>query len=173
MNRIEKPLDGEFAPYAIQYINAVPDNGDPISQIAENGRELARLIRSLPEEKYSYRYAEGKWSLKEVLVHIIDTERNFNYRAMRFARNDKTPLPAFDQDAYVAESNAEERTMEDILGEYEAVKGATLALFRSFTDDMFYRNGTASGHNVTVRALAYMIAGHELHHIKIIKERYL
>lgn len=173
MIRIDKPLEGEYAPYAKQYIDVVADSGDPIGRIEENRRQMVALMRSLPPEMHDYRYAEGKWSLKELLLHVTDTERIFTYRALRIARNDKTPLPGFEEKDYAAESMASTRSMDDLLAEYEAVKDATLALLTSFTEEMFFRTGTASGHNVSVRGLIYMIAGHERHHHRIINERYL
>ena len=120
-----------------------------------------------------FRYAENKWTIKEILVHIMDDERIFMYRALRIARNDKTPLPGFEQDDYVPYSRANERSLANIFREYKTVRNATLSLFNSLSKEDLMRVGTANNHHVNVRALAYHIAGHELHHLNIIKERYL
>ena len=127
----------------------------------------------MPEGTLLYRYAEGKWTIKEVLVHIIDDERIYAYRALRFARNDKTELPGFDQDPYAFYSNANVRSIESIIEEYEAVRMSTITLFNGFSDDVMLRSGVANNNEVTVRALGYHIAGHELHHLNILKNRYL
>ena len=133
------------------------------------------FIYSLPEEKLVHRYAPGKWSIKEILVHIIDDERIFAYRALRFARNEKQNLIGFDQDAYAFYSKADERELDNIFDEYEAVRNATIALFNGLPEESFDRmgHGTGTANDATVRALAYHIAGHELHHISFIKENYL
>jgi hypothetical protein len=127
----------------------------------------------VPEEKLSYRYAEGKWTIKEIMAHLIDDERIYAYRALRFARNDQTELPGFDQDDYAIESAANERSLDDLLEEFAAVRRSTIALFNSFDERVWTRSGVASGNVMSVRAAAYHIAGHELRHLNIIKERYL
>jgi uncharacterized damage-inducible protein DinB len=173
MQSIEKPKDGEFPPYANMYIQLLPDDGLLLKHLKNNFIATKQLILPLPEDKLHYRYAENKWTIKEILVHIIDDERIFAYRALRFARNDKTELPGFDQDDYVLYSRAGGRSMENIFEEYEAVRDSTIALFNGLPDEAFLRMGTANNNKATVRALAYHIAGHELHHINIIKEKYL
>ncbi len=173
MKKIAKPQDGEFPAYAGMYIRLLPDDGLLLKYLKENLEKTRALILSLPEEKLLYRYAKDKWTIKEVLVHIIDDERIYAYRALRFARNDKTELPGFDQDEYTCYSNANNRSTENILTEYEAVRNATIALFESFDDTALKRAGVANNNKVTVRALGYHIAGHELHHINIVKEKYL
>jgi uncharacterized damage-inducible protein DinB len=173
MRSIVKPKDGEFPPYAIMYIGLLPGDGLLLEHLKENFSAIKKLILSLPEEKLLYRYAKDKWTIKEIIVHIIDDERIYAYRALRFARNDKTELPGFDQDDYVLSSRANQRSIENILEEYEAVRHATIALFNGLPEDSFLRMGTANNNKVTVRALAYHIAGHELHHMNIIKEKYL
>jgi hypothetical protein len=130
-------------------------------------------MRAVPEEKLSYRYAEGKWTIKEIMAHLIDDERIYAYRALRFARNDQTELPGFDQDDYAIESAANERSLDDLLEEFAAVRRSTIALFNSFDERVWTRSGVASGNVMSVRAAAYHIAGHELRHLNIIKERYL
>jgi uncharacterized damage-inducible protein DinB len=173
MKRIEKPLEGEYAPYAIMYIGLLPDDGLVLPHLEENLRATEALILSLPEEKLLYRYAEGKWTIKETLVHISDDERIYAYRALRFARNDKTELPGFEQDDYALHSGANERDIEDILGELATVRRATISLFEGFNEQALTRAGVANGNIMSVRAAAYHLAGHELHHINLIRERYL
>jgi uncharacterized damage-inducible protein DinB len=131
------------------------------------------LIRSLSPEKLSYRYVEGKWTIKEVLVHISDDERIYAYRALRFARKDTTELPGFEQDAYASYSGANDREIEDILSELATVRQATISLFEGCNDRSLLRVGIADGKVMSVRAAAYHIAGHEMRHLNIIKERYL
>lgn len=173
MRKIEKPKDGEFPPYAIMYIKLLPDDGLLLKHLKENFDKTKEFILSLPEEKLTYRYAKNKWTIKEILVHIIDDERIYAYRALCFARNDKTELPGFEQDDYALFSNANERSIENILNEYEAVRNATITLFESFDEAALLRKGIANKNKATVRALGYHLAGHELHHINIIKEKYL
>ena len=173
MRHILKPKDGEFPQYAIMYIGLVPDDGLLLKHLQDNFIAIRELILSLPEEKLHYRYAKDKWTIKEILVHIIDDERIYAYRALRFARNDKTELPGFEQDEYALNSGANDRSVQNILEEYQAVRHATIALFNGLPEDSFLRMGTANKNKVTVRALAYHIAGHELHHINIIKKKYL
>lgn len=173
MKIIEKPLAGEYAPYAIMYIGLLPDDGLVLQHLAENLRATTDLILSLPAEKLLYRYAAGKWTIKEVLVHIIDDERIYAYRALRFARNDKTELPGFEQDDYALHSGANERDIDDILTELSTVRRSTISLFESFDQQALTRAGVANGNVMSVRAAAYHLAGHELHHVNLIKERYL
>jgi len=173
MRLIAKPKDEEFPPYARMYIGLLPDDGLLLKHLKDNFIATKELVLSLTEEKLSYRYAENKWTIKEILVHIIDDERIYAYRALCFARNDKTELPGFEQDDYTLYSNANARSIENILEEYEAVRGATITLFNGLPDESLLRMGTANSNKATVRALAYHIAGHELHHLNIIKEKYL
>jgi uncharacterized damage-inducible protein DinB len=173
MKKIKKPEAGEYPVYASIYIDRLPDDGLLLQHLENNFQATKELILSLPEEKLLYRYAAGKWTIKEILVHIIDDERIYSYRALRFARNDSTELPGFEQDDFARFSNANKRDLENIFEEYEAVRRSTIALFNGLDEEVFTRYGTADGKNATVRALAYHIAGHELHHISIIKEKYL
>jgi uncharacterized damage-inducible protein DinB len=172
MKSISKPAAGEYPPYASLYIDLLPDDGLVLQHLEENLKKMKYFILSLPEDKHHYRYAEGKWTIKEILVHIIDDERIYGYRALRFARNDKTELLGFEQDDYAVYSNANSRKTESILEEYESVRRATISLFKNLPDEAFSRNGTANNNLVTVRALIYHIAGHELHHMNIIKRNY-
>jgi uncharacterized damage-inducible protein DinB len=173
MKRIEKPREGEYAPYTIMYIGLLPDDGLVLKHLKDNLKTTRDFILSLPEETLAYRYAEDKWTIKEILVHISDDERIYAYRALRFARNDSTELPGFEQDDYAVHSGANERTINDILNELRTVRNATISLFNSFDSKALTRTGVADEKIMSVRAAAYHIAGHELHHINIIKERYL
>ncbi len=170
---IEKPKPGEYDPYTIMYIKLLPDDGRVLDYLRKNSERTVSLLKSLTPEQWMFRYAEGKWTIKEIILHIIDDERIFAYRALRFARNDSTELPGFDQDPYVAASNADDRTPESLIEEFLAVRASTIALFQHLPDDAWVRSGIANGHAVSVRALVYHIAGHELHHFNLIKERYL
>jgi uncharacterized damage-inducible protein DinB len=173
MRKIAKPEEGEYAPYAIMYIGLLPDDGLVLKHLRDNLKTTTGFILSLPEEKLSHRYAEGKWTVKEILAHVVDDERIYAYRALRFARNDRTELPGFEQDDYAAHSGANERDAKDILKEFAAVRRATIALFEGLGDEALMRSGVASGNVMSVRAVAYHIAGHELRHVQIIRERYL
>ncbi len=173
MKIIPKPLQGEFPPYASMYIDLVPNDGLLLHHFTTNLNNTIHLLCSLPEEKLLFRYAEGKWTIKEILEHIIDDERIYCYRALRFARNDSTELAGFEQDDYVKNANANQRSLEDLLDEFTWVRKATIAFFNGLEESALLRAGVANKNRVTVRALAYHIAGHELHHINIIKKCYL
>lgn len=173
MQEIEKPKEGEFKPYYHQYIDLVPGNSFLLHQLRINYEELRAFILSLPKDKLEYRYREEKWTIKETLVHLIDTERVFAYRALRVARNDKHDLRSFDPEMYVPFSNANARSVENILEEYEAIRKSTYLLFTSFDEIAWARIGQADMNPLSVRAALYIIIGHELHHLQIIKERYL
>lgn len=170
---------GEYPLYSHIYMKLMEDDGKVLDHLWKNFLELKELIYNLPEEKLSYRYDKDKWTIKEILVHLIDDERIFAYRALRYARNDNTPLHGFDQDRYAIYSRANERTLDNIFEEYEWVRKSTIALFNYLPDDSFMRSGMGidlDGSLVnkrTVRGLAWHIAGHELRHMDIIKERYL
>ncbi len=167
-----RPEDHESHDYFKLYINQV--SGDDFLQtLKEAHHNSMEFYKKLPVEKWDYRYDEGKWSIKEVLIHILDTERIFAYRALRISRNDKTPLQGFEQDDYVPFYNVENRSITSLIDEYDALRRSTIAMFQNFDDAMLERMGTASEHPVSVRALGYMIAGHEIHHLRILRERYL
>ncbi len=162
----------EYAPFYATYISKVGDA--PLLQLLEEGKAHSlQLFQSIPENKHAYRYAAGKWSIKEVLQHIIDTERVFAYRALRISRGDTTPLPGFEQNGFNDAAKADRRSLADLIAEYQAVREANIQLFRSMTDDMLLLEGTASGYNVSTRAIGFMIVGHEKHHVGIVMERYL
>jgi uncharacterized damage-inducible protein DinB len=170
---IAKPGADEYPSYAIQYIGLLPDDGLLLRHFADNLEATGRLIRSLRPDRLLHRYADGKWTIKEILGHVIDDERIYVYRALRFARNDPTEIPGFDPDHYARYAGSNSRTAEDLLQELTAVRASTIAFFQSLEDDAWTRSGVANGNKVSVRALAYHIAGHELRHVNIIKERYL
>lgn len=175
LREIPKPKKDEYPPYSRIYMDLLIDDGHVLQHLKENFTEIKKFIYGLPEEKLYYRYAEDKWSIKEILVHIVDDERIFAYRALRYARGDDTELHGFEQDEYTFFSDANERSLASIFDEYESVRMSTIAMFNGFPDEAFMRSGAAVGgiNRRTVRALAYHIAGHELRHIKVIKERYL
>jgi len=173
MTGFGKPLEGEYAPYAIQYISLLPDDADLVTQLRTDFDLCSAFFRAVPPEKLTWRYAEGKWTIKEIICHLIDTERIYAYRALRFARKDETELPGYEQDDYVATSNANARGLGEMLDEFAAVRAATIALLRTFDADALVLGGIANGHRMTVRAAAYIIAGHPLHHMNIIEARYL
>jgi uncharacterized damage-inducible protein DinB len=172
MHKFQKPTEGEYASYAITYINLVPPDGLVLSHLQDNLRSTPEFIQSFPPEKLVLPCKAGEWTVQEILVHILDTERIFGYRALRFARNDATELAGFEQDAYVPYSRANHRSCAAILEEYAAVRRATLAFFDSLEEDALARAGLVGGNRVTVSALAWMIAGHEIHHINSIRENY-
>jgi hypothetical protein len=167
-----RPEPGESAPYHDRYISLVAGN-DILATLDEQRRQTLLLLCGRSEADGDLRYLPEKWSLKEVLGHINDTERIMSYRALRIARGDKTPLPGFEQDDYVRHGPFAQHSLEDWIEDYIAVRRATLTLFRHLDQAAWTRRGVASNHEVTVRALAYIIAGHELHHRKIIEEKYL
>ncbi len=167
-----KPIEGDYNAYYETYVSKAP-NFEILEALSISKNEVISIFNDISEEKSGYAYAEGKWTIKELLSHMIDSERIFAYRALRVSRNDATPLPGFEQDDYVPQSNANNRRLEELLNEYELVRNSTLALFESFSDEMLQRRGTASNSPITVNALAYIISGHERHHIEVLKERYL
>lgn len=161
----------EYNPYYHTYILALGDVN--LMDSLKGGKEsFTSFMEELSEEKLNYSYGEGKWTLAEVLMHIIDAERVFQYRALRFGRNDDTPLAGFDQDVYVPQSNASRKTKSEILDEYQAVRNGTISLFKSFDDDALKRIGMASDSKMSTRAMGFIICGHQVHHLKIIRERY-
>lgn len=166
-----RPGADEFAPFYAGYVAAVPD-GDVTRALAAQGEAFLHLLKDIGDEKALFAYAEGKWSVKDVILHIIDAERIFMYRALRMARGDQTPLSPFDENAYTPLAEADARPLDTLLGEFAAVRGATLALLRWLPEAAWTRRGTASGKEVSVRALAWIAAGHAMHHERILRERY-
>jgi hypothetical protein len=166
------PEASEYAPYYGRYISLVTAR-DILRALEEQCSGTVALLSSLSERQGDYRYAPDKWSVKDVLGHVIDTERIFAYRALRIARNDKTPIEGFEQDGYVTAAGFGNRTLAGLIEEFSAVRRAGLLLFRSFDPEAWVRKGIASQKEISVRALVYVIAGHELHHRNILQEKYL
>ncbi len=169
---IDRPAADEHAPYYEKYVARVPD-GDLISVLREQAEQTTALLRGVAPERENFAYAPEKWSIKEVLGHIIDTERVMTYRALRISRADTTPLASFDEKVFVANSNFARRTLADLVEEFQVVRAATVHLAKHLDPEMLTRRGTASGNPVTVRALLYIVAGHERHHTQLVRERYL
>ncbi|MBS1595443.1 MAG: DinB family protein [Bacteroidetes bacterium] len=172
MPTIARPTQTEYPVYYHTYISKAEGN-DLIALLKKGNEDLQAFISSLPAHKADYRYQPDKWSVKEILIHLMDAERIFAYRALRFSRGDRTGLPGFDENEYVPNCDASSRSIENILTEYQALRASSISFFENLTHDMLIRNGIANGEEVSVRALAYIIAGHEVHHLSVIKERYL
>ncbi|GGW63135.1 DinB family protein [Winogradskyella epiphytica] len=170
MNSI-KPTEYDF--YYQIYIEKGYSKSSIVEGLLLNLDKMMSFYSSIPYEKHNYAYAMGKWTIKDILLHTIDTERIFAYRALRIARRDKTPMVGFEQDNYVSNGFANNRTMEDLLDEYQSMRHSTITLFQGFSSSALLEIGEASGCPFSVRALGYMIVGHENHHIQIIEERYL
>lgn len=167
-----RPALTEYNAFYQTYVAEVPGE-DVLAELAAQRDSTAALLATIPEAKAGYRYAEGKWSIKEVIGHVADAERVFSYRALRIARGDTTPLPGFDENAWIPFGEFDRRTMADLAAELRAVRAATLALFGGLTAEAWLRMGTASEHPISTRALAWILAGHERHHMRILEERYL
>ncbi|WP_299252193.1 DinB family protein [uncultured Aquimarina sp.] len=163
---------GEYDPYYGVYIDKAA-NANVVKGLQQSKQKFIDFVNAISEEKFTYAYAEGKWTIAEVFQHIIDTERIFSYRALRFARNDKSPLMGFDQDEYVPYSNANNYSKQEFIEDFEAVRNNSIALFKSFTEDMLSQIGEASGSPMSTRAAGYILSGHQKHHLDVIKERYL
>lgn len=169
---MQRPEASEYFEYYGRYIEKVPE-GDILSILESELAETLDLLDGLTEERANYRYAPGKWSVKEVIGHLIDVERLFSYRALSFARNDPAPLPSMEQEDWAKFNNASQRTLSELLMEFVAARRSSIAMFRSFDDGMWERQGTASGYRFSVRTFPYIIAGHERHHRGVLQERYL
>ena len=161
-----------YPDYYQTYISKVKDP-DLLMALLKNKKSTEAIYRNIPADKEDHRYAEGKWSIKEVLMHIIDTERVMAYRALRIARNDKTPMPGFDQDVFANEYHLEHVNLDQIVEEFIAVRNASILLFRHITETQLHFTGTASGWEMSANALFHVISGHAEHHNAIILERYL
>ncbi len=165
-------LKTEYALYYANYI-AMVDEVDLLEDLEISVHEFIKFVQNIPMDKYDYRYAEGKWTIKDIIQHLIDSERIFAYRALRIARNDKTPLPGFEENDYAAIAGGSERSIRDLLTELAIVRQATISLFKTFSEEVVLRTGIASGYDISVRALGFIIIGHQKHHQKIFQERYL
>ncbi|WP_111706333.1 DinB family protein [Lutibacter citreus] len=171
MNSV-KLSENEYAPFYGNYIKVLGEI-ELQKALKSSLKNLIKTIEVLPEEKLAYRYDDGKWTIKELIQHLIDTERILSYRALRFSRNDASEILGFNENWYVDNSNGNNRNINDLLKEFKLVRKSTIALFKSFPVEMFTRQGTANGSDMTVRALGFIIAGHQTHHLNIIKEKYI
>jgi hypothetical protein len=165
------PEATEYLPYYEKYVSLVPE-GDILATLAGQLDSTQSLLRGIDEDKAGWRYAPDKWSIKELVGHVIDTERIFAYRALRFARNDRTELPGFEQDDYINHAGFDARRLDSIVQEFEFVRRANLLMLSHLDDAAWQRRGIASGGEVSVRALAYIMAGHERHHMEVLRSRY-
>lgn len=168
----QRPTNVEYTAYQEQYVSLVGD-GSITDILAEQAEHSIALFSSITEEQASYRYAPGKWTLKEVIGHISDNERVMSYRLLRIARGDKTPLPGYNQDDFMNEASFQLWTLSQVIEDYESVRRSTLTLLRGLSDEAWSKTGIANDSAISARALAYINAGHELHHLSIIQEKYL
>lgn len=171
MNSNQLPVN-EYSTFNATYINAL-ENVELLEELEISLHDFIHFVREIPMDKFDYRYAEGKWTIKDIIQHIIDAERIFAYRALRISRNDQTPLPGFEENDYVDHTNANGRSIQELLTEFSAVRHSNLLLFKSFSEEQLSRMGIASNHPVSVRALGFLIIGHQKHHQKVFQERYL
>lgn len=167
-----KPNKSDYDSYFDTYIGLV-DTDDILEYLNKQGTDVIAMLRALPAKKHDFAYADGKWTVKQLLRHVIDMERIFGYRAMTIARKDKIELPGFDEDRYVATSNDSSNTFDSLIEEYDLLRKSNLMQFKHFTEEMFLEKGRANGTEVSVRAIIFIIAGHLEHHKTILKERYL
>jgi hypothetical protein len=168
---IERPGEREFAPFYAGYVSLVPEP-DIIRVLEGQGADVREGMRAFIPAREAFRYAEGKWSVREVLGHVTDAERVFGFRAFCFSRGDENPLPGFDENDYVARSGFDRCSLADLVQEFGQVREANLTVLRRLDDDAWRRTGTASGQPVSVRALAYIMAGHVRHHLRVLSTRY-
>jgi uncharacterized damage-inducible protein DinB len=171
MNSNQLPVN-EYAGHFSTYIQAAA-NVELIEELEICLHDFIKFVQNIPMDKFDYRYAEGKWTIKDIIQHLIDAERIFAYRALRISRNDKTPLPGFEENDYVENTNANGRSIQDLLTEFSAVRQSTILLFKSLTDEQLKRIGIASNNEISVRALGFVTIGHQKHHQKVFQERYL
>ncbi len=165
-------LENEYSKFNATYIKAL-DNVNLIEELEICLHDFIKFVQNIPMDKFDYRYAEGKWTIKDIIQHIIDAERIFSYRALRISRNDQTPLPGFEENDYVENTDANSRSIQELLTEMAAVRHSTLLLFKSFTEKQLQLIGTVSNHSISVRAIGFLTIGHQKHHQKVFQERYL
>ena len=170
--RSARPQQGEADPYFFRYIDKVPD-GDIVDTLSRQAAENVAYLRAIPESKGGHRYGPDKWTIREVIGHMTDAERVMGYRALRFSRNDSTPIEGFDENLFAENAASDSRTLGDLIDEFEHLRRSSIGLVNGLTEEMISRRGTANEKEVTVRALAFIIAGHETHHMEILKTRYL
>jgi hypothetical protein len=167
-----KPAQSDYAPYYGKYVSLVPE-GDILVSLSRQLDETLALLDGVSESQAGHRYAPDKWSVRELVGHVIDTERIFAYRALRFARNDKTPLSGYEQDGYIVNASFDAYPLSELASEFEHVRRSTLFMLKHLNEEAWERRGTANDSEVSVRALAHIIAGHELHHMEILRTKYL
>jgi uncharacterized damage-inducible protein DinB len=168
---MHRPDDTEYSPYFARYVERVPE-GDIVAQLRENSATLGATIAGLDEARGAHRPEPGKWSVREMLGHMIDVERVFVYRALCIARGDTAPLPSFDQNDYAAAAGSDARQLSDLRDELRALRESTIRFFASLLPDAWTRSGVAGGNNISVRAIAHIIVGHTQHHLQVLAERY-
>jgi hypothetical protein len=164
--------ENEYSAFNGTYIKAL-DNVDLFEELEISLHDFIKFVQNIPMDKFDYRYADDKWTIKEIIQHIIDAERIFAYRALRISRNDQTPLPGFDENEYIDNTNGNSRSIQELLTEFSAVRHSNLLLFKSFSSTQLTRMGIASNHSVSVRALGFLIIGHQKHHQRVFQERYI
>ncbi|MBA9077510.1 MULTISPECIES: DinB family protein [Rufibacter] len=170
---IQRPSPEEYNPYFENYLQLVPEHADVLELLQKQQQEVVQLFGRVSEGEADFAYAPGKWTVKELLGHMVDTERIMAYRALCVARGEQAPLPGFEENLYVQNGHFQERTLQSLLAEHQVVREGTLALFQNMPAQALTRVGNANGGPATARALAFIIAGHERHHFNILKERYL
>ena len=171
---MSRPERNEYSEYYQPYLDIIPPGDSGLNELLNSSLEACNsLFESIEPGKENYRYAEGKWSIKELLQHMIDTERVFAYRALRFARADSTVLPGFDENLYVETCEAAERSLSTLLEEFNLMRKSNMIMFASMSENGLKRKGQVDGNVFSVRALGFIISGHLLHHLKVIEERYL
>lgn len=170
---MKRPKKDEYAPFHATYINALPSRGTAKALLTKSWKETVELFGNLSEEQGDYAYEAGKWTIKQVLIHMIDTERVFAFRTLWFMRGDRAPLPGFNQDFWMEYADVSNRTIKDLLKEFKQVRDHSLTLLRHCSDAQSIQTGMASNSNVSVRAYFYIMAGHHYHHLAIFRERYL
>jgi len=168
---VERPAETEYPPYFARYVDRVPER-DIMVELRENSARLHATLAAIDEARGAYRYAEGKWSIRQTVGHLIDTERIFVYRALRIARADKTPLAGFEQDDYAATAGSDARQLSDLRDELRALRESTIRFFASLPDEAWTRTGVVNGYDISVRALAHITVGHTMHHLHGLAERY-
>jgi len=165
-------LENEYAGNFGTYIKQAGD-GLLIEELEISLHEFIRFVQNIPMDKFDYRYAEGKWTIKDIIQHLMDSERIFAYRALRFSRNDQTPLASFEEDDYANNTDSNKRSIQELLTEFSALRHSTLLFYKSLSEEQLKRIGTASNNQISVRALGFVIIGHQKHHQKVFEERYL
>ena len=165
-------LENEFSGHFGMYIRQAGE-GKLIEELEISLHDFIKFVQNIPMDKFDYRYAEGKWTIKDIIQHIMDTERILAYRALRFSRNDKTILPGFEEDDYSKNTDSNNRSIQDLLTEFSALRHSNLLFFKNLSDEQLKRIGTASNNQLSVRALGFVIIGHQKHHQKVFQERYL